>query len=323
MNDEWLKENYDKAALIAAAVIAVVLAGWLIFSSMSFAENFATEGTRRSDELPDLKMDALEAGKESLTTAERFTGERLFASIPVLEVAAGDETALRPVTRDSEPIHPPITNAWILDNSLNIADPNLPERDPDGDRFTNLEEFLADPKTDPNNIENYPPFIAKLCLQEMVSSDLFLTYKGSVDGRNQQIEQSSPDGRYQDRQLLKQVGDRFGPNDMFRLAQQTPKSQINEQGVREDISEIVISYRPPGETELAQVTLVQGVEWEMPTGTGNFLNRYNNESMEIKRGESFKLSNDLDNSFTLKEVSADGATVIDSEGKEIQIHPCP
>lgn len=49
---------------------------------------------------------------------------------------------------------------WKIDHGLDPADPGIKELDPDGDGFTNLEEFMA--KTDPNKKEDSPAKESKL-----------------------------------------------------------------------------------------------------------------------------------------------------------------
>jgi len=59
-----------------------------------------------------------------------------------------------------EPIHKPIPNQWWLQYKLDPGFGDSPQRDPDGDGFSNLEEFEA--KTDPTKASDFPSIIAKL-----------------------------------------------------------------------------------------------------------------------------------------------------------------
>jgi hypothetical protein len=59
-----------------------------------------------------------------------------------------------------EPVHPPIPNTWWIEKRLDPGFADSPQRDPDADGFSNLEEYTA--STDPNNLKSHPPLIAKL-----------------------------------------------------------------------------------------------------------------------------------------------------------------
>jgi hypothetical protein len=48
-------------------------------------------------------------------------------------------------------------DSWERDNGLDPNDPGDASRDPDGDKYTNLEEFQASPRTGPNDPASFPP----------------------------------------------------------------------------------------------------------------------------------------------------------------------
>ncbi len=88
-------------------------------------------------------------------------GERpvdLFTGIPLFIKSSDPEKALDLLT--DKPVHPPIPNSWWLDNNIYPGFADSPDRDPDGDGFSNLEEWTV--KTDPKNFKEHPPLINKL-----------------------------------------------------------------------------------------------------------------------------------------------------------------
>ena len=100
------------------------------------------------------------------------------------------------------------------------------------------------------------------------------------------------------------------------------KKTVDAGGVPRDESEVVISYYETGNATQETVALAVDSSWELPTHTGLFLNRYNGEEFEVKRGDSFRLSNDQDNSFTLIEVTAAGGIIKDQRGKDRKVETC-
>ena len=315
MNEEWIKENYDKVAMIVATVLAVAIAGWLLFSSLSFSEMFVANPVKQSDKMPDTGIEDIQTATASLSSPVTWDGEHLFVSGPVLEVD-GELVPINPETV----LHPPIKNEWIAEHELDITDSRLRERDPDGDGFSNVEEYAG--KTDPNNADSIPPYITKVCLDSLVSSDLKLTFQGSVDGgRTYQIDLNSA-AKFRRGQFVKRKAAKFGPNDMFKVESYKESIVKDANGIPVDSSELLISYIEAGGSARVNQRLIAGQEWEMPTHTGNFINRFNNETFEVERGKTFTLSNDSSKTFRLIAVTAEKADIKDQSGNELEITPC-
>ena len=316
MNDDWLKENYEKALLFVGTLIAVALSGWLMVSEgLTFGTNFEQPLLRRNDKMPETGMAELEKASKAMTGSVTWQGEHLFVSEPVLL----DDGQLKPVGDGA--VHDPIRDEWVLKYGLDITDGDLPNRDPDGDLFTNLEEWLANPKTDPTDLASHPLFISKVCLSSMVRSDLKLEFKSKVDAKKCQINVVS-EAKFDGGDVIIGITEHFGPDNMFRLDEFVEKEGFGPGGVPRDDSEVTISYIEPGGVTRVSQTLVRGQEWEFPTHEGNFLNRYDGSEMARQRGSIIKLENDPDNTFTVVEVNAAGAILKDENGRDYQIIPC-
>ncbi|HSP43374.1 MAG TPA: Amuc_1099 family pilus-like system protein [Luteolibacter sp.] len=162
----WLSKNYEKAALGGAAVLALGL-GYLGWSKLSAVDEDFGAGLRGSgnnqtavpaaDQIPK----ALQSLKLDRTWTQSRDGDRpvdLFTGISLFVASSAPE---KPVDLlKDEPVHPPIPNTWWIENRLDPGFADSPQRDPDGDGFTNLEEYTA--STDPNSLKSHPPLIAKL-----------------------------------------------------------------------------------------------------------------------------------------------------------------
>lgn len=165
----WLSKNYEKAALGGAVVVALGLAylGWAKLSGVEtdFPPNTAEPGAGNT---AVIGADAIPKAKQSMkldrTWTQAMDGEwsvDLFTGIPLfIKRSEPDKTV---DLRKDEPIHPPIPNTWWLDNHIDPGFADSPNRDPDSDGFSNLEEFKA--KTDPNNAKSIPALLAKLMFQ--------------------------------------------------------------------------------------------------------------------------------------------------------------
>ncbi len=162
----WLAKNYEKAALGGAILCAVGLAfaGW---RSLSKVENDFVNSTRGSGgtDTSVASADKVAGALASLRLERKWTLKEddgrpvnLFTSVPLFVTSSAPD---RPVDLlKDDPVHPPIPNIWWLENRIDPGYEDSPDRDPDGDGFSNLEEFLAG--TNPNDPESFPPLIAKL-----------------------------------------------------------------------------------------------------------------------------------------------------------------
>ncbi len=162
----WLSQNYEKAALGGAAVIALGLAflGYTKFSAVEQDYSFIPKGSgNNKPEVKDAEKvtHAAESLKAPRTLEQAESGDRpvdLFTSVPLFISRNSPGKPVDPI-RDA-PIHPPIPNSWWLQYRLDPGFADSPQRDADGDGFSNVEEFEA--KTDPTDKTKYPSLIAKL-----------------------------------------------------------------------------------------------------------------------------------------------------------------
>jgi len=158
----WLSENYDKAALGAAAVVALAV-GYSVFSG-------GNEVDAPNAAIPNNTVE-IEQRKTLALAHEKFSAEygfepkqgdgnevQSFVSFPLYSIKG--KPGVQSLTDDYE-IHPGMPLKWWKDYKL--EDYRLkdgPELDADKDGFTNREEF--DGKTDPTDAARHPDFIAKL-----------------------------------------------------------------------------------------------------------------------------------------------------------------
>jgi hypothetical protein len=162
----WISENYEKASLGGAVLIAVGL-GFFGWQSLTSVEDEFSDNPRGSGN----DNPAIENGDRVAIAISSFEIERdwtkgdykgrpvdLFTGIPLF-VNKNDQS--NPVDLpESDEVHPPIPNQWWLDNRIDPGFADSPQRDEDGDGFSNLEEFKA--KTDPSDKSSYPNLIHKL-----------------------------------------------------------------------------------------------------------------------------------------------------------------
>jgi hypothetical protein len=162
----WFSKNYEKAALGGAVVLAVGLAyiGWSKIGDVDvdFGADLKGRGNNNSavagaDAIPK----ALQSLKLNRIWNQALDAERpvdLFTGIPLF-VSRDNPNKPVDLLKD-DPVHAPIPNTWWLKYRLDPGFADSPQRDPDEDGFSNIEEFEA--KTDPNSDKSFPLLISKL-----------------------------------------------------------------------------------------------------------------------------------------------------------------
>lgn len=162
----WFSKNYEKVALGGAVVVALGLSylGWSKFSGVE--EAFASQqepaaGGNTAVANADAIPKALQSMKLDRSWTQASDGDRpvdLFTGIPLFIKSSDPEKAIDLIK--GEKVHEDIDNTWWLEHRIDLGFADSPERDPDDDGFSNLEEYKA--KTDPNNPKSVPALYAKL-----------------------------------------------------------------------------------------------------------------------------------------------------------------
>ncbi|MEM9236141.1 MAG: Amuc_1099 family pilus-like system protein [Verrucomicrobiota bacterium] len=120
-----------------------------IKDAVKVAEAVTSVTSNRDFAVATIPSDKLEGGVREVNL---FTGVPLFAQ---------RQDPNNPVDLPTSPdVHPPIPNVWWMKYNVSPQFADSPQRDDDGDGFTNLEEFQAG--THPGDKNIHPPLVAKL-----------------------------------------------------------------------------------------------------------------------------------------------------------------
>jgi len=171
----WFKENYHVAALGGGVLVLAGLGYTSLSAKQAVVEEFATPISGQGKTTTVEGVEELQAldksleGSSSIALSKTATNRpvQLFTSVDLF-VEDGKPNDLKDLLTMNEDVHPPIPNQWWVDNMLDPTWFDSPQRDKDGDGFTNLEEFEA--KTDPNDDESYGDVITKLKVAEVKST---------------------------------------------------------------------------------------------------------------------------------------------------------
>jgi len=162
----WLEKNYEKAALGGAAVLALglIFMGWSKLQSIDTDFGSSPAGKGNNDpsvKNADLIPKAFSSMKLDRTIVQAEDSGRsvdLFTGVPLYVGKADPAKAIDLIT--GAKVHDPIPNTWWIENHIDPGFADSPQRDPDKDGFTNLEEFNS--QTNPNDAQSHPDLVAKL-----------------------------------------------------------------------------------------------------------------------------------------------------------------
>ncbi|MGB1261191.1 MAG: Amuc_1099 family pilus-like system protein, partial [Akkermansiaceae bacterium] len=168
----WVSENYEKAAIGGASVVALAL-GFLAFKSQGDSSKaYEREPVSKKNDTEIPGKDRMGEIKKSLSV-EHIIHERningrkvnLLTGVP-LYIRKGE--LKKPVDlMNSENVHNGMKNQWFADNDIDIGFSDSPDRDPDNEGFSNREEYEAG--TDPKSASSHPDPISKLALVSVKS----------------------------------------------------------------------------------------------------------------------------------------------------------
>ena len=257
-----MKKHYERALLGAFAFALIACSGWFGWQALSFPENFSGRG---GSQKPDNTVNPADSKSIDAASALASNPRSWISHEGSLFVSRSyvirDGQLFDPLEGDV-PLHPPITNAWLVKYNLDYGNPNIKNEDPDEDRFTNLEEFRAG--TDPRDPASVPAYTTKLCLTRFESVPFYLTFSGDAgDGETFSINTKAGKSRTQ---FLK-VGDMIDgtPYKLIACEKSVDLVEIKTGNVSETISSSGANYselmaRYKKEYKEAEVTYDQACE---------------------------------------------------------------
>src|SRR5437870_4653586 len=158
---DWLKANYDRAVLIAAAVFLFISAVAIWWSAIQFGSQLIAPGRvpPKTASQPPVAA-ALDRAAEQLEKPLQWkSSTRSGLFVPEKHFIGADGM---PATLKNTQVHPPVPNEWFEKYGLPIEDADVLDQDPDNDGFTNLDEWQAG--TDPTDKNSHPDYTTTLHL---------------------------------------------------------------------------------------------------------------------------------------------------------------
>src|SRR5438552_18272103 len=156
-----IRANYDRAALIAAALFLFLGAFFIFLRAANFRKSMAEMQVQSSLQMQSAKEKAPEVEQEKqklLGSAQWTFSGRSGLFVPEQHFI----DANGPTTLENTQLHPPVPNEWFEEFGLPITEGDVLQQDPDGDGFNNIDEWQA--HTNPTDKNSHADYITKLKL---------------------------------------------------------------------------------------------------------------------------------------------------------------
>jgi hypothetical protein len=307
---DWLKANYDRAVLIAAAVLLFISAVAIWWSAIQFGSRLVTPAPvpPKTASQPPVAVELDRAAEQIQKPLQWKASTRSGLFVPEKHFIGANGM---PATLQNTQVHSPVPNEWFEKYALPIEDADALEQDPDKDGFTNLDEWQGN--TDPMNAESHPDYTTKLHLVSATEEPfryIFASRTRDKFGINS-IDQSEPT------QFLK-VGEIIRSTD-FKIVKFTEKQERNQYGMRMDVSELLLEHQG----NHAQVTLIKGQVATSPQSVATFVYAWRGrKEFDVRKDQEFPLATAEGNrTYKLIDVRPDKAVIVSTQnpGAPIEI----
>jgi hypothetical protein len=243
---DWIRANYERVAVIAAATFLFLTAVLVWRNASQFGTHFLAlqAAPPPKQPKPPGKAVELETAAEKFHQPPQWTFRgRSGLFVPEKHFIGSNGL---PATLQTTQIHPPVPNEWLDQFGLPIADADVLTQDPDGDGFTNLDEWQG--HTNPIDKNSHPDYVSELKLKAFTEEPFRLKFS-SADGETfgiNTIDLRAPT------QFLK-VGDRIAGTS-FKIVKFTEKHEVNPATSGDvDVSELLLEHEETKE----QLTLIK------------------------------------------------------------------
>jgi len=304
---EWIKAHYDRVALIGAGIFLFISSISIWWNAIQFGNRLvAPPGPPPKNASPPPVATELDRAAKQLqhpTQWKSSTHSGLFVPEKHFIGANG-----QPATLKNTQVHPPVPNDWFEKFGLPIQDADVLEQDPDGDGFTNVDEWQGG--TDPTNKDSHPDYLTKLHLVSATEEPfpfVFASRTGNTFGLNS-INESEPT------QFLK-IGDVIRGTD-FKIGKFTEKHERNQYGTTVDVSELLLEHKDTH----AQVTLVKEKVATSPQSVTTFVYTWGGRrEFDVRKDQEFSLKPVEEIKYKLVDVQPTKAVIVNTQKPNARI----
>jgi hypothetical protein len=299
---DWIKAHYDRVTLIAAVAFLFLTAVLIWQNATSFSKNFMAAQTAPAPKkpMPPGKAVELDAAAQKLLQPPQWTfSGRSGLFVPEKHFLGANGL---PATLQTTQVHPPVPNEWLEQFGLPIADADVLTQDPDGDGFTNLDEWQG--HTNPIDKNSHPDYLTKLKLKAFTVEPFRMMFSSWVEDTYaiNTIDLKQPT------QFLK-VGDTI-PGTRFKIVKFTEKYLADKYGTNADVSELLLEHVETKE----HLTLVKEKVAISPESVATFAYLWGERrEFEVRKDQEFSLKPQEEIKYKLIDVQPTKAVIVNNQ----------
>jgi hypothetical protein len=309
---DYVKANYERLLLLLSGLLLVAVAFYAVSSFSALESEFQTAPPRdRGAEFAaNETLARLQSESGKLAAPSDKAWEERDLSLFVSRVYLLRDGQLVDIVDSQIELIPGIPNDWLLKHELDYTDAEIAQRDPDADKFSNMEEFSAG--TNPRDASSTPPLWTKLRVKSFEKIPFRLKFMGAPSLRpgepfDENTEFSINTLDYSSPTQFLKVGQKIAGSEL-QITKAEAKSATNQVGATVDISELTLEDASTGDT----VILVNEKEVDSPYSYALLQNTINGEEIRVEKGKMFTLGPDAI-SYKLIDVGSEGAVISPSE----------
>lgn len=302
---DWIRTHYDRALVIAAALLLLFCSLSILRNAVQFGANFANQVSPPPKAAkPPPKAVELEQAMQKLQQAPQWTfSGRSGLFVPEKHFIGANGL---PATLKTTQVHPPVPNEWLEEFGLPIADGDVLTQDPDGDGFNNLDEWQG--HTNPTDKNSRPDYVAKLRLKSVTQEPFrlkFMSWDGKAFGINA-LDLNEPT------QFL-HVGDTVAGT-RFKIAKFNEKHETSQAtGGEIDVSELLLENQDTHD----QVTLVLEKVATSPESVATFVYSWPSDAppreFQVRKDQEFSLKPEEEIKYKLIELQPTKAVIVNPQ----------
>ncbi len=328
---DQLKSHYDRFLLMAGGLILAGVTAYIAMGFSGLRDEFTVPSVadRGAAFEPDSELVRLASEAPRLREPSKSAWGEADQALFVSRVYLLREGELVDILESDTKLVPGIANAWILQYKLDYTDRNLGQADPDGDAFTNSEEFRAG--TDPTDQGSKPAPWTKLRLASSKIEKLRTKFESLPRGDLEVVQINTVSA--EDPSALTGISKFYERDDAIVLSEtidgrqaetETPLTFKGGRLVRRFNEKTNSEQEVPTITLLSsvdglEIELVQGEVKDSPYSLANLQDtRTGGQSYSLRSGQEFEL--EPGQRYKLIDVSEEAATIKDlASGEQLSI----